>query len=208
MYKIYFENRFISINSDVDAKSINENEVFISYKSKKSFYKAVKEFRKDTNIVCLHVQTNKPKKVLKKLKNLFKPITAAGGLVFNNEAKLLLIKRSGIWDIPKGKVEKGEKNRDAAIREVEEECGISGLKIVEKAGKSYHSYVYRGKEILKTTYWYFMEYLGNEKLVPQTEEDITEVAWKSLDEVEGILPYTHKSLVDILELVLVTNQSN
>jgi len=199
MYKIYFENRFIAINSDVDAKSIKENELFIRYKSKKSFYKVVKEFRKDTNIVCLHVQADKPKKVLKKLKSLFKPITAAGGLVFNDEGKLLLIKRSGIWDIPKGKVEKGEKNRNAAIREVEEECGISGLEITKKAVKSYHTYVFREKEMLKTTYWYFMKYKGNEKLIPQTEEDITEVAWKTIDELKKIIPNTHKSLVDVLE---------
>lgn len=199
MYKIYFENRFISINSIVDAKSIKENELFIRYKSKKSFYKVVKEFRKDTNIVCLHVQTSKPKKVLKKLKSLFKPIVAAGGLVFNDTGKLLMIKRSGIWDIPKGKVEKGEKNRHAAIREVEEECGISGLEITKKAVKSYHTYVFREKEMFKTTYWYFMKYKGNEELVPQTEEDITEVAWKTLDEQRNIIPNTHKSLVDVLE---------
>ena len=199
MYKIYFENRFISINADVDAKSIVENELFIHYKSKKSFYKAVKEFRKDTNIVCLHVQTNKPKKVLKKLKSLFKPIAAAGGLVFNDEGKLLMIKRSGIWDIPKGKVEKGEKNRHAAIREVEEECGISGLKITGKAAKTYHTYVFRKKKIFKTTYWYFMKYKGNEKLIPQIEEDITEVAWKTIDEVKKIIPNTHKSLVGVLK---------
>ena len=201
MYKIYFEDRFISINSGVDTKNIGENELFIRYKSKKSFYKLVKEFRKDTNIVYLHVQTDKTKKVLSKLKNLFKPIDAAGGLVINAEEKLLMIKRSGIWDIPKGKVEKGEKNRKAAIREVEEECGITGLKITEKAVKTYHTYLFREKEIFKTTHWYFMEYRGNETLVPQTEEDISEVAWKTMDEVKELIPYTHKSLVDVLKLI-------
>ena len=199
MYKIYFEDRFISINSATDTKNINENELLIRYKSKKSFYKAVKVFRKDTNIVCLHIQTDKLKKVLKQLKKLFKPIAAAGGLVTNSEGKLLMIKRSGIWDIPKGKVEKAEKKPHAAIREVEEECGISCLKITRKAGKTYHTYNFRAKDVFKTTHWYFMDYHDNETLVPQTEEDITEVAWKSKEELRELIPYTHKSLVDLLE---------
>ncbi len=60
--------------------------------------------------------------ILKKLQKQFKNIEAAGGLVFNAKNEFLLIKRLGKADLPKGKIEKGEDPKTAALREVEEEC--------------------------------------------------------------------------------------
>ncbi|MEN8118833.1 MAG: NUDIX domain-containing protein [Bacteroidota bacterium] len=201
MYKVYFEDRIIVISSEKISVNKNNDEKFIRYKNKKSFYKAVKEFRKDTKILILHVQTTSSKKVLKQLKKKFKIIDAAGGLVFNNDGHVLMIKRNGVWDLPKGKIETGEKRSEAAIREVEEECGITGLFIEKKIGKTYHTYIFREKNMFKTTHWFLMKYSGEEKLIPQTEEDITEVKWKSTDEVKKIIPNTYKSLVEILREV-------
>ena len=42
---------------------------------------------------------------------------------------MLFIYRFNKWDLPKGKLNKGEKKQDCAIREVEEECGICNLQI-------------------------------------------------------------------------------
>mgnify|MGYP000625090747 CR=1 FL=1 len=56
-------------------------------------------------------------------------IKAAGGLVVNEDGEVLLIKRRGLWDLPKGKVEEGEFMRLAAVREVKEETGIDKVKI-------------------------------------------------------------------------------
>ena len=56
-------------------------------------------------------------------------IEAAGGLVVNAAGKLLVIERLGVWDLPKGKLESGETAQVAALREIEEECGISNHKI-------------------------------------------------------------------------------
>ncbi len=204
MYKIYFEDRLITINSSVRKKELHENEHFLRYKNKKSFYKALKEFKKDTNIQKLVVKTKKPKKVFKRLTKKFKKINAAGGLVFNTQGYVLMIKRNGIWDLPKGKIEKGEHRPEAAIREVEEECGITGLNIEGKVGRTYHTYIFRKKYMFKTTHWFLMKYTANEKLTPQTEENITEVRWKSPKELKKIIPNTHKSLVDILKVVLET----
>ena len=113
-----------------------------------------------------------------------------------------MIKRNDIWDLPKGKVEKAEKKRDAAIREVEEECGVSDLEIEKKLEKTYHTYIFKDKNILKTTHWYLMNYNKNEELKPQIEEGITEVKWKTIDEVKKIIPETYKNLVDILSKTL------
>ncbi|ULT24020.1 NUDIX domain-containing protein [Sphingobacterium sp. E70] len=62
--------------------------------------------------------------VFQNLKSKLKIIKAAGGLVKNGDGDYLFIYRLGKWDLPKGKVEDNEKMKEAAVREVEEECGI------------------------------------------------------------------------------------
>ncbi len=201
MYKIFFENRYIEILENTDKKSSKHHQI-ISYKNRKSFYKAIKDFKKDTNIVSLSIVTKKTKKLLKLLKKKYTFIPAAGGLVINQEGKLLLIKRNGKWDLPKGKIEKGEKKRAAAIREVEEECGISSLSIVNKIYKSYHTYQAYGKKVFKTTHWYLMQYHGNEELKPQTKEEITEAVWKNKTEVKECMNNMYSSLLDVVNVYL------
>ncbi len=72
---------------------------------------------------------NVPLWVLRLLKRHMCYVRAAGGIVMMNEEcgmrnKMLLIRRNGRWDLPKGKVEPGETLLQAAFREVEEETGI------------------------------------------------------------------------------------
>lgn len=135
----------------------------------------------------------------KQFKKQFKLIKAAGGIVFNNEHQLLLIKRLGKWDLPKGKLEKGEDQRLAALREVHEECGVAFLGIYKKEGYTYHVYFLKGRWILKRTVWYRMIAFETENLIPQIEEDITEVKWVNLDFVKQPKFDTYDSLKDIFE---------
>ena len=81
-------------------------------------------------------------------------IEAAGGIVYNNQDELLMIFRNGKWDLPKGKLEQGETKQQCAIREVEEECGVSGLNIINQVQNTYHTYFDNDASILKTTYWF------------------------------------------------------
>lgn len=122
-------------------------------------------------------ETNESLKVYEVLKKQFKLIKAAGGIVFNELGQLLLIKRLGLWDLPKGKIEKGENQRMAALREVHEECGLHFLGLLDKVDNTYHVYFLKGRWILKKTAWYKMIAWGNIEVTPQLEEDITEVRW-------------------------------
>ena len=97
---------------------------------------------------------------------------------------ILWIQRNGKWDLPKGKIETGEEIAAAAIREVEEECGISAPQIKRRLPNTYHTYRLKGQAILKRTYWFEMYYQGNESLIPQEEEDITTAKWCAALEVE------------------------
>jgi len=110
----------------------------------------------------------------------FKIIKAAGGLVTNATNNLLFIFRNGVWDLPKGKVEKSESTSQAALREVEEECGISDLKLGTFIDKTYHIYKYKNRFIFKITHWFKMSSNSNTQLKPQIEEGITKAMF--LDE--------------------------
>lgn len=138
------------------------------------------------------------KAFLQKIKKSVTVIEAAGGLVKNQKGDYLFIFRNGKWDIPKGKLEKGEKPKQSAVREVEEECGIAIGKCGDKIINTYHVYTMKGEVVLKETYWYKMKYKGKAKLVPQTEEGITDVKWLSKKDIATVTSNTFPSIVDVL----------
>ena len=128
----------------------------------------------------------------------FKVIFAAGGVIFNDDDKLLMIKRLGKWDLPKGKMDEGESAEETALREVCEETGVCHAKIISQLDDTYHIYQLRGQYILKRTFWFRMLSDTSEKIKPQTEEDILEVKWKNKDEVKTALKNSYGSVRDLL----------
>ncbi len=134
--------------------------------------------------------------VWKHFQNTFKTIEAAGGLVKNPSDQVLFIKRFGVWDLPKGKIEKGESREDAAIREVEEECHVFGLKVLNPLTTTYHIYYSKKqKPVLKIVYWYEMLCKNeHQHLTPQTEEGIEKVVWKNPDEIQQALKNTYQNI--------------
>ena len=127
----------------------------------------------------------------------FTMIEAAGGLVFNAENKVLMIFRNRKWDLPKGKLEVGESIENCAIREVEEECGISSLEICNKLVETFHTYDLKGESILKKTYWYKMSCSFSGDLTPQIEEGITKVCWIEMDDVKEKLNNSYSNIIDV-----------
>jgi 8-oxo-dGTP pyrophosphatase MutT (NUDIX family) len=128
----------------------------------------------------------------------YKLIEAAGGLVKNEKEEILFIFRRGKWDLPKGKLEKGESIKECAIREVEEECGIKHLKIIRELPSTFHTYELKGKAVLKRSYWYEMTAPGDQKLVPQVEEDITEIKWINKRELPKVLKNCFSSIAEVI----------
>ena len=125
-------------------------------------------------------------------------IEAAGGLVKNDNGLYLFIYRNDKWDLPKGKIEKDEKVKVAAVREVEEECGITVNKLGGKICKTYHAYISKGEVVLKKTHWFAMKHKGEEKLKPQVEEGITDVRWFKPNYIDAITENTFPSIIDVL----------
>ena len=204
MYKVFFNGSTIQIGSEMN-KSLNNN---IAKTFDLASYDVVNQ------IILLVESTECPSEffiinsdidlVLKHFKSHFVEIPAAGGLVKNADGSLLFIKRLGVWDIPKGKIEKKETPELAAIREVEEECGLSGLQIIRQLDSTFHIYrspylSFPKNLVLKETKWFLMNYLGNENPVPQVEENIEDVAWFSKADLGHIYSNTYSSLSDFLE---------
>lgn len=139
-----------------------------------------------------------PKATFEEFAEEYIVIQAAGGLVFNKNSELLTIKRNGVWDLPKGKIEKYEDQRAAALREVMEETGINHINISEKIGETYHAYYEDEAILLKETHWYKMNSQGNPGLTPQEEEGITEVKFAGLDWFDSEEFKTYASIRDII----------
>ena len=125
-------------------------------------------------------------------------IQAAGGVVYNNKDQVLMIFRNEKWDLPKGKIENGENIQQCAIREVEEECGIGNLKIIDRLPSTYHVYQMNNKSMLKRTYWFRMKTDFTNKLVPQIEEGITKVEWVSKKDMFKKIENTYASIKELL----------
>ena len=126
-------------------------------------------------------------------------IEAAGGMVYNKMGELLMMFRRGHWDMPKGKLDDGETIEHCALREVEEETGLSTLKLTAALQTTYHTYIYQGNTVLKPSYWFMMEYTGAETLVPQLEEDITELRWVDRLDAAELIKNAYPSIREMIE---------
>ncbi|MDT0541019.1 MULTISPECIES: NUDIX hydrolase [Croceitalea] len=132
--------------------------------------------------------------ILEKFSSKIPIVVAAGGLVKNKKGKVLFIYRNDKWDLPKGKLDKGESIEKAAIREVEEETGVSGLQIDRHLKTTYHIFKRNGNYKLKKVYWFAMETNFKGDLIPQENEGITKVKWKGPKKIKKAL---HNSYINI-----------
>jgi len=152
----------------------------------------------DYNLIIIGDNVNE---LFEKVKQQFAYIEAAGGLI-KQDQNYLFIFRLGKWDLPKGKLDQGETPDKAAVRECEEECGISGLKIEKELPSTYHIYPYKGRHALKTTYWYLMNSNDKKQLVPQTEENITKAEWLDLSAIKNtVIMNTYPSVLDLISVI-------
>lgn len=170
----------------VDVKNAKELKKFLKGYFRKGFYDDIL------------INGYEPKRIFKDLKRCFKYVKAAGGLVNDEQSRYLFIKRHDIWDLPKGKFDKGERPRECAVREVEEETGLKKPKIVKKLNPTYHIYPQKGSYALKKTWWYHMITNGDQKLKPEIKENITEVVWFDFQKSQEAINQSYRSLKDTL----------
>jgi 8-oxo-dGTP pyrophosphatase MutT (NUDIX family) len=206
-YKIYFDDRVVILTSKINKTFDKYEGLFLKYGKKDETDEVLKAFEHFTHLKLLVIFGDNPDIIFEQIKPNFTILEAAGGIVKRADGKMLAIFRRGKWDLPKGKVEKGEFYKHAAIREVQEECGLSDIEITKKIAETYHTYSENGKTILKRTFWYDMVLRSDEQPVVQTSEDITDYIWFDFENIKDIMKNTHESLKDIF-LTAITPENN
>jgi 8-oxo-dGTP pyrophosphatase MutT (NUDIX family) len=151
-----------------------------------------------------YFHTDDPQQTLTNIKSSMELVPAAGGIVWNKQGELLMIYRRGRWDLPKGKIETDESIETAALREVEEECGIGKLRLIQKFDTTYHIYPERNKWLLKETHWFEMLSSDGGEATPQTSEGITKVRWVPKQNISEKMKNTYASIRDLVQKVLET----
>lgn len=204
MYEVFLNDRKINI---VVKGKITINKPSINFKKKSTVEEVKKWFLMfiSETISEIYIEHEQPENFFNFIfRPAFKTIYAAGGIVLRNK-QILFIYRNNKWDLPKGKIDPGETSRIAAIREVNEECGISGHQITKKLPSTFHIYQSpykktKGEWIFKETFWFEMEYSGKENGTPETKENISEIKWFSTKKLH--LPF-HKTYANLKSIILL-----
>ncbi len=198
MIKIFYNKKFILLSEKISDENYNAK---ILFSEKDALQNNLNIFLNTNNSYSLNIYGINKGEYQQFFTEYFIFIQAAGGIVRNLKSELLIIKRLGFIDLPKGKLEAGESSKVAAVREVCEECGIKPSDIIlhDLFAKTYHIYPYKKGFALKETLWFNMDFIGNYKLYPQTEEGITEVVMVNQVQLDSYLKDTHPSLKEILK---------
>ncbi len=203
MYKVFYLSKEIIFTQSKKEIIVLSNDVIVNSKKKAVLGTSFQSFiNSDHGGRLIFLCAENKNIIFEKFISLFNNIHAAGGLVTNEQKDLLMIYRLGKWDLPKGKIEKGESPEMAAIREVEEETGMSSLRIIEDLDPTFHIFYVNNEKFLKTTFWYKMNCLDNRMLTPQTEEGITSAEWLDKDGVSKAMENTYDSLKGLLQLYI------
>lgn len=197
MHKIYFDRRTIIICRPEEATLSDPNAVEFHFKQPSDISALVEMFELSSTLEKIYIPWAEPEDCYKKICGEFREVNAAGGLVENRRGDYLLIKRDGLWDLPKGHQEAGEDIKVTALREVQEETGVDDLSLGDLICVTDHCYKRNGIWHLKHTWWYRMYYLKPLDLTPQTEEDITKAAWVAKSSLPPFLKNTYPSIKEV-----------
>ncbi len=199
MYKVFTSDKRIILTTDPAEFSDKPDFTITETNSRKNVKEAYSNFINNYRSQTLILYNSQNlERLLDEFISLFWYVEAAGGMVYNTMGDRLFIYRFGKWDLPKGKIEKNETHREAAIREVQEETGLHEVYIIKELPSTFHIFDFKGKKVLKRTYWFKMLFTGTSEPKPQLEEEITEAVWVPQTRMNTILENTYASLKTIL----------
>jgi len=196
MYKVFVNNQSIHFVKNINVQLLdNEDVEFYQFQSKQALLAVIADFvdKKLTQQLYIYCPGNLTE-VFSFYKSQYIEIKAGGGLVFNNNDEYLFIYRQNKWDLPKGKLDKGETIKACAKREIEEETGVDNLEIIKKLQDTYHIYTEKNKKIIKHCYWFLMKTDSKNKLQPQIKENITKAVWLKEDGIIEAMSNTYPSI--------------
>ena len=194
MYKVFVNElpliltNKLSETGDGEYFPLNEN----------SIQEAIKALKKK-KLTAAYIYHPNHEEILKKFTKEIPLTVAAGGVVTNAKGKVMFIYRNDKWDLPKGKLEKGESIEDCAIREVMEETGVKGLRVENFLKTTYHIYKDKGTYTLKEVHWFAMRTEDTGKLKPEKKEGIEKVKWKGPKKIQKALQNSYTNIKILFE---------
>lgn len=203
MYKVFFNGHQLFWDTEINNSSKDNIIQLVEIEYFDDLFNLLSKLEKKEHVVKLIIVSKNHSSLMQMVSENMTLIPAAGGLVENENGEFLFIKRLGRWDLPKGKIEAGESTKEAARREVEEECGVNELRIVKSLPSTFHLYrsPFIKKEnnwVLKETFWFKMNYSGTGRLIPQIKEQIEEARWFAKSEFAVIFENTYGNIRDLL----------
>lgn len=200
--KIYFGDKPLFLCDEVDATlepfRHHDDTVLIDEYSTHAVKSMIHEMERPSIHAGIFVHSN-VEELKKTFWKKFTIVQAAGGVVHTKKKEILMIFRRGKWDLPKGKLDPGETLEQCAIREVEEETGISGIVLKKPLLTTFHTYHESGKFMLKESHWYDMTIHTPQQLVPQLAENIQQAIWANEQKVNDCLNNTFPSIKDVVQ---------
>ena len=194
MYRLFCNNRTLTSNNfcekllSLDNKCVKNCDDLVS---------KINGWLNDDTVENLDLGDVDGEKLAFAIKSIFRQAPAAGGVVIIDN-QFVAIERNGIPDLPKGHIEKGESPEKAALREVEEETGITDLEIIKELPSTWHCYLLNNQWTIKKTSWFLMRTTSGMKNIPQTEEGISKVY---LVDKEGIKDFEEKTFASLKTLI-------
>ncbi len=202
MYKVFFNDRTIYLDDTLPDMTKVGRDYVCAFENITDLRPQLKQFLEPNRKGNLYIFHDDQDALLKTFRQCFNNIDAAGGLVLNERGEILLIKRRGIWDLPKGKAEPGESAEQTALREVEEECGLAGLILQRYLISTFHIYTLNNDLMLKKTDWFEMKYKGESAPVPLSREDISQARWIKRVRLKEVYDNIYPSIMDVMNVIL------
>jgi 8-oxo-dGTP pyrophosphatase MutT (NUDIX family) len=99
-------------------------------------------------------------------------------------------KPEGVWALPKGLIDAGEKPEETALREVREETGVDA-ELLGKLGDVRYVYTRAGQRIFKIVSFYLLRHRGGRlgEIDESMRREVAEARWLPLDEAPRLLAY-------------------
>ena len=201
LQKIYFNDKPLVLTTDREAY-ISENPSSETYAlfdgaTLRSFTQGLQQLERP-GIRGVIIEDVSAGSLQDQLHAMFRPIDAAGGIVYNEDNAILMIFRRGKWDLAKGKLDEGENIEECAVREVKEETGLQHVTLGEKICDTYHVYSQNNEQLLKRTAWYKMQGRKADKLQPQKEENILEAKWVAEKDLAPLAARSYEAIREVL----------
>lgn len=189
MYTIFVGDKPIILTNTID----KENDFKVYLLKSVDLAKVIRKLNR-TDLKAAYLVGKNEDKLLKQFLKKLPNVIAGGGKVYNNDGKILFIYRNNKWDLPKGKAESKESIEDTAMREVEEETGVTGLSITKPLPTTYHIFKRNGRYKIKITFWFEMKTDFTGQLLPQLNEGITKVKWLKPKKVKEAMKNSYANI--------------